>query len=271
MNNYVRKISKHKEHFSLVTLLIVSATFSPFINFISANINEPLLNYSYPFAFTAVSAIIIITAVLILQKILNKKVSLVDLAILTTIPYILFNHYELILKLSNKLGFIYSHLTSGILILSIFFLFIVLIKFEKIKKMYVIISITILILSIANFFFLYLNNLFNDGNDTNAAIIKNANYTYANQINSTEEKINNIYYIIADGMGSSNGLKYADVSTNNTNKITNLLNKRGFYTPKNSTASYNLTLLTLQSIFDMDYISNNSNFIPELKKITRLF
>jgi len=77
------------------------------------------------------------------------------------------------------------------------------------------------------------------------------------EINKSNQGIN-IYYVVMDGLTSLERLRTDfKISTQETE---NTLIKNGFFISKNAKSSYNITHLTLASIFSLDYLVNeNSN------------
>lgn len=87
---------------------------------------------------------------------------------------------------------------------------------------------------------------------------------------SSSNRRENIYYIIPDGMTSPKNIQsYFGLDINN--HIDNLV-KKGFSVPAHNYSAYNVTYLTLASLFNMDYVvtdktepyNDRSNFYPSL-------
>ncbi|OGT39479.1 MAG: hypothetical protein A3F12_02935 [Gammaproteobacteria bacterium RIFCSPHIGHO2_12_FULL_38_14] len=73
------------------------------------------------------------------------------------------------------------------------------------------------------------------------------------QTHSPQPKYKNIYYFITDELGSQKGLQQAGIDTTYLLEFKNALKGVGFTILENNLSSYNVTYLSIQSIFDMGY------------------
>jgi hypothetical protein len=122
-----------------------------------------------------------------------------------------------------------------------------------------------LFLSIINILTSYISQIGENINKVSLTPKSSALYTTVKP-----KTLKNVYYIITDGLGSERGLISGGVSTDALKKLKNTLKEEGFYIA-NSSSSYNVTHVSIQSIFEMDYpvsvdseqYYNRSAFFPD--------
>ena len=238
--------------------VMFSVLFSLLLNFISANINEFDVNFTSSFIFTTLSYIGMIVFVFSVHVLSTGKVRFIDITIPVVSLYILLHYYESIYRLVLGLNTPYKHIISILFIFTIILLSIFFLKKEKFKKLYIIITISIFFLSVINFTYHQFNTTYTQ--TTVKIITDRGSIASIPNGKKPSKTINNIYYIIADGLGSTKGLKHGGVATTGLKELAGTLDKNGFYIANNSTSSYNLTILTLQSIFNMGYLSVHGDY-----------
>ena len=139
-----------------------------------------------------------------------------------------------------------------ILLLSLIITF--LLKYKYLKKFFLLFFVINLFLSfILNFNFFF---------ETNQKSLPNK---YYKQISIDYDSKNpNVYYIILDGLTSSNFLE--EKFNFKINSFKNKLEKKGFKIAENARSSYNLSHLTLGSIFYADYFLTDYSYCTGLVK-----
>lgn len=154
--------------------------------------------------------------------------------------------------------------TSLILITFIFLFFIFFhLNYKTFRK---ILNRTFLLIAIFNFIYFQFPNIYNLLSVTTKEFIniEKSNYTKINEefnfsrINKLK-KINNVYYVILDGMMSLE-LAENQFIINNKDKIIESYKNKNFHYIKNSISSYNFTHNTLDSIWNIDYLPEELNY-----------
>ena len=69
----------------------------------------------------------------------------------------------------------------------------------------------------------------------------------------SSQQLKNIYYFVTDELGTEKGLRQANVDTTFIHELKKELTESGFTVLEKNLSSYNLTYLSIQSIFNMDY------------------
>lgn len=209
-------------------------------------------------------AFTIITVFLFLGSFLAKgKFNILNAAIYLSFIYISLFYFEEFVKLSvnyaPNIGGFYKFLPP---VLTILFTLFVLSKVEFFKKFFINFSIIVLILSTFSLLLSYIDPTQSKDLDylENGFKGEMGNQIYKDQTLGTSK---NIYYIIADELGSRKGLEVGGIDPNVLDKIEGVLKKNNFYIAENATSSYNITFFILQSIFEMDYpLVKDSKFNP---------
>ena len=240
----------HKNYY-IGVIVIFSALFSPLINYISVNQNSNGFDFYYPLLFTTILFIFINALVYFFSKFTNYDK--LKTSILFSFLYLSFFYYEylynfiLISTEKNYILYINFFAILAILLLLIIFLFVI--RYKAFLKFTIIFIVIFLATSIVNFFFI--GGVYNDHN---GVIIAEGGQTKNLPLYSPIkiDELKNIYYIIADGLGSNRGLEAANVDTSSLDVFKETLTRNGFNITK-STSSYNTTYLSIQSIFDLDY------------------
>ena len=230
-------------------IVIFFILFTPFINYMNANINSLSVNYSGPLIFTTITYFIISLFIFSLSRIFKYR--FVVLAASTSLLYLLLMIYEPILQIGLKfISLKYITYTTLFFILLLSSISLILFKSKLFIQTYVVFTSTLFFVAILGFFISYINQT--DEKNIVRKVTNDNTPIAVNEINKPEQ-LRNIYYIITDGLGSQKGLISGGISTKEINEFRKTLEDNNFYIAEKSTSSYNSTYLSVQSIFEMDY------------------
>lgn len=236
-----------KSYYTLVVLLIIT----PFIIFLGKNFLQ-FEFFTIKYFLVAFFYCFLLMFAFILMFIFSKK-SLVFVLFFSYFSFLQFYFFDI-----RKLIWIFQYGNTGYYILfsilTISFVATIISRFSVFKNFILIllflnlsISLISLIPDVWRALHLVLKNRDNNDNSLNI-------------ISSTQKKYPNIFYIVPDGLASPKVLKdYANIEFKDS--IQNF-EEKGFTVPKHSYSSYNLTYLSLASLFEMDYpvTENSSNY-----------
>jgi len=239
--------------------------FLPFILFLNKN-NLPQLEFEeiqiifYSQLF--VLSFVVIFSLLIYKSLFIKYYKNINFNIFLTIIFILyyfsfFYNEKFTSNLQNIIfeGFYFSAFIF--LIIFIFFFFILLNIFNRSTEVRNSLFFFIKIFLILNYlFFVYdVGNYFKiinySKNDNKSKLIKNQNFI------SNKTQSMDIYFVILDGMIPLNTAEALGIKTEK--KILQDLNNLGGIISSDSITNYSSTLLSLTSIFELDYFIKNGN------------
>ena len=244
-------------------VLVFSVLFSPLITFISVNIYSGDVDLIKPLMFTTMAFSTIVVFLFLVNFLSKGRFNILNSAIYLSFIYICLFYFEEFVKLSvnyaPNIGGVYKFLPPIFAILLTLF---ILLKVEFFKKFFINFSIIVLILSTFSLLLSYIDP--SQSKDLNY-LERGLKDEKVNQIykDRTLSKPKNIYYIVADELGSRKGLTVGGIDPKILDTIENMLNNKNFYIAENASSSYNITFFILQSIFEMDYpLIKNSKFNP---------
>ena len=219
------------------------------------------------FVFIIISSLIY----LIILKFFKSKIN--SFIYLSTYYFLLHFYLDIKIYLKNYIQtidlnhFLLSSIGESSLILITFIVLFFIFFHLKYKSFRKIINRTFLLIAIFNYIYYQFPNIYNLLNVTPKEFINLEKSTYPKikeEINFSRinklKKINNVYYIILDGMMPLE-LAENQFIINNKDKIIENYKSKNFNYIKNSISSYNFTHNTLASIWNIDYLPSELNYI----------
>ena len=248
-------LKNHKDLFLSLLLSLI-----PFFGFLSLdNIKQMIDNEIYLFFVINLFWTLI---VLLLAMLLNKIMLLFNLSTYNVFKFSILNYIILFyfLELKSVLSFVnIAYQTEVFLILYFIFSFYLLFLIAKFRNLEIFFEKFIVIYIILNFFFVGYN-LFKDSDYLfkSADIKKNALNSKILDVERSESKNKNVYYIVFDAMSS---LDYAEKQgvIDDKNFFLEDYKKKNLTYIENSISNYNNTVLSLASIFNL---SSKNTMMP---------